>query len=765
MNKLLVLLYFALIVSFSCSKDCQESECSYDGIDNDKRANYICISEDGETCVAKLLCEYAVKTGEDTTFKCSNYHVSNADKTCIDNTEKTGCREEFKCAKVPKETEGATCSSYPVTDETKYSCETDGTEYACKEVPYVCNTVPKSVGTIQCSDYALSAENQYTHYCTNSNEGETEKACQEKKYECSAVPKINEETTIKCSDFDVDSEKTGKYACVENTASTEKQCMELKHCSEVIESDVTKTTDCSSFYYDKKTSVCHLNEAKTKCVETYLCSGAPSGAEGECSTFVTSDENLLCVNGDSGSDKKCKEEPYCSKVPKPANNEPSIDCSKYQVKQENHICIQDLESQTYACKEEIACDKATRGATNQECAKYPVVNEHKNSHGCVKDSTDGKFCKEEELCTLKTLTDATDEECAKYPVAFSKIKTHICIKNTAGSGSSCIEQPLCEAVERADGIVCSNYKVKEENKQTHICVASKIGDNPCQEMMLCEKNEIATSDEECRNYPVKVENQSTKRCVKTREKDKNGCIEEQLCAEVPKGDNVDCSLYPVSDNNVATHFCDAISNPTDKACHEVEKSSVECTKAKKGGSDAQCNGYKVSAETKKCVKNTDTTSGATPCIEKEKCESKTSGATDEICANLAVEKPGEEICVKNGEKCSLLTYCNYASGSSDEICAKFALKDKEKECKKKEGENKCEEVEKKIEKTEKVTPGEDDGEKTDKDKASDEDEKSDENKDTSKTTEAATPNKGSDNSGNLVNVAYSLLLIIYLVLF
>ena len=722
MNKLLVLLYFALIVSYSCSKECGESDCSYKDIADENKANYVCISEDGETCVEKLLCEHAVKAGEDTTFKCSNYPVSNADKTCIDNSEKTGCKEEYKCEKVPKPSgdDTITCSSYPVSDKTKYACDTDGTENAesaCKEVPYVCKTIPKSVGTIECSDYA------------------------------------------------VDSENTGKYVCVENTALTDKQCMEVKLCSKVEESDMAENTDCSSFYYNKKTFVCHLNEAKTKCVETYLCSGAPSGAEGECSTFVTSDENHVCINGDSSSDKKCKEEPYCSKVPKPANNEPSIDCSKYRVKQENHICIQDLESQTYACKEEIACDKATRGATNQECAKYPVVNEHKNSHGCVKDSTDGKFCKEEELCTLKTLTDATDEDCAKYPVAFSKIKTHICIKNTAGSGSSCIEQPLCEAVESADGIVCSNYQVKEENKQTHICVASKIGDNPCQEMMLCEKNEIATSDEECRNYPVKVENQSTKRCVKTREKDKNGCIEEQLCAEVPKGDNVDCSLYPVSDNNVATHFCDAISDPTDKACHEVEKSTVDCTKAKKGGSDAQCNGYKVSAETKKCVKNTDTTSGATPCIEKEKCESKTSGATDEICANLAVEKPGEEICVKNGEKCSLLTYCNYASGSSDEICAKFALKDKEKECKKKEGENKCEEVEKKIEKTEKVTPGEDDGEKTDKDKASDEDEKSDENKDTSKTTEAATPNKGSDNSGNLVNVAYSLLLIIYLVLF
>jgi hypothetical protein len=55
--------------------------------------------------------------------------------------------------------------------------------------------------------------------------------------------------------------------------------------------------------------------------------------------------------------------------------------------------------------------------------------------------------------------------------------------------------------------------------------------------------------------------------------------------------------------------------------------------------------------------------------------------------------------------------------------------------------------------------------KTDKGKTSDETENSDGNKDTSETTQAATPNKGNDNSGNLINVAYSLLLINYLVLF
>ena len=177
MNKLLVLLYFSLIVSFSYSKDCVESECNYEGIEDDDKANYVCISGEDESCILMPLCIHATKTDEN--------------------------KDTFKC------------SDFPVSDKTKFACETDGTDKECKEVPYICNTVPKSVGTIQCKDYALSTENQYTHYCTDSNEGETLKACQEKKYECSAVPKINVETTIKCSDFDVDSEKTGKYACVE----------------------------------------------------------------------------------------------------------------------------------------------------------------------------------------------------------------------------------------------------------------------------------------------------------------------------------------------------------------------------------------------------------------------------------------------------------------------------------------------------------------------------------------------------------------------
>ena len=35
MNKLLVLLYFALIISYSCSKDCQENEKVPPGVEND----------------------------------------------------------------------------------------------------------------------------------------------------------------------------------------------------------------------------------------------------------------------------------------------------------------------------------------------------------------------------------------------------------------------------------------------------------------------------------------------------------------------------------------------------------------------------------------------------------------------------------------------------------------------------------------------------------------------------------------------------------
>ena len=206
------------------------------------------------------------------------------------------------------------------------------------------------------------------------------------------------------------------------------------------------------------------------------------------------------------------------------------------------------------------------------------------------------------------------------------------------------------------------------------------------------------SDEECRKFPVTSGNIDKKICIKNPQKDQ-GCIEKELCTTIEKTGN-DCSSYPVSNNNIDTHTCQSVDG-SDK-CSEVQ---IQCLSAKKGDSDDQCSKYKVSDEKNECVKNTDTSANATPCIEKEKttpepepeiknCEDVKTGATDEICSTLSVEKEGEQICVKNksGDNCELLFYCQYGEGNSDEDCSKYALKDKEKTCKKKADENKCEEV-------------------------------------------------------------------------
>jgi hypothetical protein len=253
---------------------------------------------------------------------------------------------------------------------------------------------------------------------------------------------------------------------------------------------------------------------------------------------------------------------------------------------------------------------------------------------------------------------------------------------------------------------------------------------------------------------------------------------------VTKGADVDCSAYPVSNEKSKTHTCKAVDG-NDK-CSEVE---IDCSTTEKGESDEQCSHYKVSDTSKKCVKNTDTTAGASPCMEKalSACELKTSGATsDDVCNSLAVEKQGEQKCVKNpeGENCILLSYCQYGLGTSDTECAKFALQDSTKECKKKASENKCEEVEK-------TTPqGPGGNEETDTDsKENEHDTESKENEhdtdskenetqgsDIDNTSDKADETKASDttktnpgtngnnnNSGNYLNSALGLLLINYLV--
>jgi hypothetical protein len=287
---------------------------------------------------------------------------------------------------------------------------------------------------------------------------------------------------------------------------------------------------------------------------------------------------------------------------------------------------------------------------------------------------------------------------------------------------------------------------------------------------LCDYVEkTGSTDEECRNYPVQTSKLGKYACIENTQNGEIGCIEEQLCNEVKNEGTVDCSKYPVSNTNRNTHICNAISNPTEKACEEILKSGIDCSNAKKGENDEQCSGYKVSDDTKRCAKNTQTSS-TNPCIEKDKCELKTTGATnDENCINLAVEKPGEQKCIKNpsGENCMPLSYCDYGEGNSDEDCAKFALKDGEKnECKKKNSEN----IPKKTgdepdineESGSSKTDSDKGADKTDKGQTSDNDKNGEGKQDTSKSTEGATGENKKDDNGNFINAAFGLLLISHL---
>ena len=118
------------------------------------------------------------------------------------------------------------------------------------------------------------------------------------------------------------------------------------------------------------------------------------------------------------------------------------------------------------------------------------------------------------------------------------------------------------------------------------------------------------------------------------------------------------------------------------SCHEEaidiqDESESECQTATEGATDEQCLAYKVSKKnesTHKCVKNTAQTEDASPCIEQLlKCNEKKSDVSDEICAKLQVDNNDQEKCIKNGEECGIIKYCNYASGVDDEACKVFPL--------------------------------------------------------------------------------------------
>ena len=800
MNKNLALLFFSLLVSYSFCNECEDG-C---GLEEAQKEDYGCFPKaEGDGCEKKYLCEKVPKP--------------------------TATSADGEGAGAGAGTSSVNCAEYPVTDKTKYKCETDGSEKACKQVEYSCTEVLKSFGSsIDCSSYSTSdTDNLYcsaveagetvaegdenkackeVHYCTGNTEGDCTKFkvvpdhsethvcipaeeatgeggaaaphCQE-QYLCEKILKTDpgEKT---CSKYILSEENRGKetHTCVDNTDSNPEStnaCKEIPYCSHVKSSATEK--DCSNYpLLEEEGTVCIPKEGDDTyiCQEKYLCDYVPKGTTEDCKNFIIPDDQKhthQCKSLSSDPKYNCKAVQYeCNEVPK-ITGETTITCSTFldTTKTETHVCIEDTTSATNQCKEMKLCSKveSTDMTGISDCSKSFYYD--KENVGC-KLNTQTNKCEEVILCTKATTE--TEGECSDYATSD---ENHVCIDGD--TTTRCVEKALCEGA-RASGseeIQCSTYEVKAKNKDTHICIKNTVGDNPCKEMMLCEKNIEGATDEECKNYPVTPSKSDDYVCIAKGAE--LGCKEEQLCTSVPKGDNVDCSNYPVKDSN---KVCNPIANPTEKACEEIAISEINCADAKKGESDEQCSKYKKSSENKKCIKNTATTTGASPCIEKEisACELKTSGATDDICKDLAVEITGEQKCVKDStaDKCMLIAYCDYAIGNSDADCKNFPLKDSTKECKKKSDANKCQEVAKT---TEPVTQGDgEDTKKSDKEesssgsgegdtKKSDKPEGSSDSNtngdgDTNKATETTSETGDKKGNGNFIKVALGLLLMITL---
>jgi len=712
MNKLLVLLYFSLLVSCSLSKECSEADCNKETIEEAQRSNYVCVPKDDDNCELKPLCSHAVKVDGEETLICSNFPAQHPDKICINkNDAEDTCIEEFRCAKVPSLEEGQTCSTFKVSDNSKYLCGESST-----------------TNEETCAKYVLSGATEVTHSCENAAQG-------------ALLP-----------------------------------CKETPFCSYV--TSLETGSDCSNYPLEVKNEdkVCIAKEGDDYvCQEKFLCDKVPTGTTEVCTNFALQGEKKYTHYCKSISDGEyaCKSEQYsCNDLPKIEDEKTTIVCSTFleDAKKETHVCIEDKTSKTKQCKEMKLCSKVEAGDMTgvKDCSTSFHYDEE--NFRCQLNK-EGNMCEQVYLCE-KAPTDS-EEVCSTFATTDSD---HVCLDD--GTTKKCKEEFYCSKVpkseETKEGFDCSKYTLsKENNDEEHICTKNLDSTiYACKEEYFCGKAKVGATDEECSKYPVSTANKDKNGCVKDKEKNQ-GCKEEQLCTEVAIGENIDCSKYPVTQAKFNTHICKAISNPTEgatKACEEVAKSEINCGDATKGESDAQCNRYKVSAANKKCIKNSGT--GTNPCTEKDKseCELKTTGATnDEACSKLAVEKTGEQTCIKNpaGENCMLVSFCKFGIPNSDGDCSQFALEDKTKKCKKKEGENKCEEVE---EKEEPVEPGE--GEKTevpkeeksDGAKTSDKDESSEAIKDASDTTASPATKTENENSGNLINVAYSLLLINYLVL-
>ena len=94
-----------------------------------------------------------------------------------------------------------------------------------------------------------------------------------------------------CSDL-----ADANHICITNTIDPNLACKELKKCLSVDSTDLSKEPDCSKYPTTEETKLICQRDGIDKCKEIYFCDQAPNDAEGDCSSFITSDANHACVS-------------------------------------------------------------------------------------------------------------------------------------------------------------------------------------------------------------------------------------------------------------------------------------------------------------------------------------------------------------------------------------------------------------------------------------------------------------------------------------
>ena len=291
------------------------------------------------------------------------------------------------------------------------------------------------------------------------------------------------------------------------------------------------------------------------------------------------------------------------------------------------------------------CEEKKEDGTMSDdgCRELSTTNQEDNI--CVKGASG---CEEKLLC-LK----AVSGECNEYPAS---IKINKCTKNedTGDKATFCKETLItCGEEEIADPD--TNYCRQLFTEPGYKCVK---GTSKCEpEQIECGQETIENPDNSyCQKLKTTEEyicirgtgNKCTTELIACGEEDE-GKSSEQLCPKLGVEEGYKCK----------------------KGTTKCEPEQIECGREESGkASIAYCQTLKVNnPSSQACVK--DETENA--CIIATNCADVKVGATDDICAKLAVSE--KEKCLKEGNACVVKIKCNGATGASNDDCSAYYVSD------------------------------------------------------------------------------------------